>query len=59
MALIDAGDTGHDLPRRAIAALESVSVDEGGLQRVELIALRQAFDRRDLTALHERSERKA
>ena len=48
---------GHDLPGRAVAALEGVAFDEGGLQRVELVARRQAFDRRDLPALHEGGER--
>ena len=33
VALGDAGDAGHDLPGRAIAALEGVALDEGGLQR--------------------------
>ena len=59
MALVDAGDAGHDLPGRAIAALEGVALDEGGLQRMKLIALRQAFDGRDLAPLHERGEREA
>src|SRR5215211_2517851 len=38
VALCDAGDAGHDLSRRAIATLESVTLDECGLQRVELTA---------------------
>ena len=59
MALVDAGDAGHDLPGRAIAALEGVALDEGGLQRMELVALRQALDGRDLAPLHEGSEREA
>ena len=37
VALGDAGDAGHDLPRRAVAALEGVTLDEGRLQRVELV----------------------
>ena len=56
MALGDAGDAGHDLPRRAIAALEGVPFDECCLQRVELLALHQAFDRRDLATFRERRE---
>ena len=59
MALVDAGDAGHDLPGRAVAALEGVALDEGGLQRMKLLALRQAFDGRDLASLHESGERKA
>ena len=59
MALVDAGDAGHDLPGRAIAALERIALDEGGLQRVELVALGQAFDRRDLAAFHQGGERQA
>src|SRR5947209_14686072 len=57
MALCYAGDASHDLSGRAISALESVTLDEGGLQRVELIALRQALDGRDLVAFHEGRER--
>ena len=56
MALVDAGDAGHDLPRRAIAALEGVSLDEGGLQGVELLAVGQALDRRDLASFHQSGE---
>ena len=59
MALGDAGDAGHDLPGRAIAALEGVALDEGGLQGVELLALGQAFDGRDLAPFDEGGEREA
>ena len=59
VALVDAGDAGHDLPGRAIAALEGVALDEGGLQRMELLALGQALDGRDLAPLHEGGEREA
>ena len=59
MTLVDAGDAGHDLPGRAVAALEGVALDEGGLQRVQLFALRQALDGRDLAPLDEGSEREA
>jgi hypothetical protein len=59
MAFGDAGDAGHDLSGCSIATLEGVSLDEGGLQRVELLAFRQALDGRDLAPLHEGSERKA
>src|SRR5205823_1247627 len=43
MAFSDAGNARHDLPGGAIAALESVPLDEGGLQGVKLVALRQTF----------------
>src|SRR5687768_17218465 len=59
VALGDAGDAGHDLPGCAIAALERIALDEGGLQRVEPLALCQALDRSDLALLHQRSEREA
>ena len=36
MAFGDASYARHDLPRRTIAALERVALDEGGLQRVKL-----------------------
>src|ERR687888_802740 len=44
-------DAGHDHPRRAEAALERVALPEGLLQRMELAALREALDRRDLAAV--------
>src|SRR5688572_3555416 len=44
-------DRGADLPRSAVAALEGVVLDEGGLHGVELVALCEAFDGRDLAAL--------
>ena len=59
MTFVDAGDAGHDLPGGAIAALERVSLDEGGLQGVELLALGEPLDGRDLASLHESGERKA
>ena len=52
-------DAGHDLPRGAVAALEGVAFDERELQRVQLVAFCQAFDRRDLAAFGERRERQA
>jgi hypothetical protein len=45
VALGDARDAGHDLPRSAVTALERVTLDEGGLKRMQPLALRQAFDR--------------
>src|SRR5439155_17661745 len=56
MTLVDAGDTGHDLSGRAVTALERIPLDEGGLQRMKLIALCQAFDSRDLASLDEGRE---
>src|SRR5205085_6693067 len=41
----------HDLSRRAVAALEAVVLDEGRLQRMQLVAARQALDGRDLRAV--------
>jgi hypothetical protein len=59
VALCDAGHAGHDLPGRAIAALEGIPLNERHLQRVELIALRQALDCRDLAAVHKDREGEA
>jgi hypothetical protein len=59
VALVDAGDAGHDLSGGAIAALEGVSLYKGGLQGVELIALGQALNSRDLASFHESGEREA
>ena len=50
---------GHDLARGAEAALEAFMLDEGGLERMQLVALRQAFDRRDLGAVVHRGQRQA
>src|ERR671930_2438621 len=44
-------DAGHDHPRRAEAALEGVALPERLLERMQLAALRQALDRRDLAAV--------
>src|SRR3954467_3491275 len=59
VALCYTGDAGHDLPGRAIAALESIPLDESGLQSVELVALRQPLDRRNLAPFDKGSERQA
>src|SRR5439155_23628752 len=59
MALRNAGDTGHDLSGCAIAALEGISLDEGRLQRVELVACCQTLDGGNLAPFHERGEREA
>src|SRR6266699_962089 len=57
MALRDARDARHDLPGCAIAALEGVTLDEGRLQGMKLLALRQTFDGRDRAPLLEGGER--
>ena len=41
LALVDQADRAHDLARRAEAALEAVMRDEGGLHRMQRVALRQ------------------
>ena len=51
MAFVDAGDRRHDLPGRAVAALEGVVIDEGLLHRMQLAVLRETFDRRDHFAI--------
>src|SRR4051795_4916794 len=57
MALVDAGHAGHDLAGSAIAALESITLYERRLQRMELIALGQALDGGDLATFHQSGER--
>src|SRR2546421_598057 len=57
VAFCDAGNAGHDLPRRAITALETIALDEGGLQRMKPLALSEALDGPDLTPVHEGRER--
>src|SRR6266566_2204656 len=53
--LVDTGDRREDLPRRAIAALEGVLVDEGLLHRVQPAArFGEPLDRRDRTAHRDR-----
>src|SRR5437016_856888 len=59
VALGDTGGAGHDLPRRAITALERIALDERRLERMEFVALRETLDRRDLAAFDERGERQA
>src|SRR5215831_12064542 len=48
--LLNGADGGEDLPRRAVAALKSIAVQEGGLHRVKLVACREAFNRDDVLA---------
>ena len=53
MTLAQQRDGGADLPRRAVAALESVVADEGGLHRMQRAVLREPFNRDDLlSAVH-------
>jgi hypothetical protein len=52
-------DRGADLAGRAVAALERIVLDERGLNRVQLLAFRQAFDRRHLAANNCDREREA
>src|SRR3954464_3330053 len=49
----------HDLPWRAIAALECIMLDEGLLHRMEAAVLRQSLDRGDRLALRPHREREA
>ena len=59
VALLEQLDGGHDLPGRAVAALEGVVLDERLLHRVQLAVRREALDRRDLAALAGDGERQA
>jgi hypothetical protein len=51
LTLLDEADRAHDLARRAKPALKAVMRDEGGLDGVERVASRQAFDRQDVRAI--------
>src|SRR5208337_1129824 len=55
-ALLDQTDRAHDLAWRAEAALESVVRDEGGLHRMEPVALGEALDGDDLRAVEAQRE---
>src|SRR5688572_7646765 len=55
--LFEQPDRRADLPRRAVAALEAVVLDEGRLHWMKLVALRQPLDGRDLAPLDGRGER--
>src|SRR5215213_10695945 len=57
--LFEQSDRRADLPRRAVAALEAVVLDEGSLHRVKLFAAGQPFNRGDLTTLKSCRERQA
>src|SRR5205814_2379141 len=47
----DAGYSGTNLPRRAVAALKTVMLHERCLNRMQLLAVRQTFDRGDFFAV--------
>src|SRR5438477_2068542 len=47
----DAGHSGTDLTRRAVAALKTVMLHERCLDRMQLLAVRQTFDRSDFLAV--------
>src|SRR6266566_4011485 len=57
--LRDAAHAGHDLARGAVAALKAVVLDEGRLQRMQFLTLRQTFDRGDPGAIVHHGERQA
>src|ERR1700722_6143037 len=60
IALVDAGDRRQDLPRRAVAALEGVLVDEGLLHGMQLaVRLGEALDGRDWPPPRRRRQRQA
>jgi hypothetical protein len=48
LVFFEQGDGGADLAGSAVAALEAVVFEEGGLDRVEGVALGEAFDGGDL-----------
>src|SRR5438093_5945599 len=52
-------DRRHDLPRRAVAALQAVVLHEGGLHGMERAVGRQPLDRDDLGARLHRGQRQA
>ena len=55
--LLNGADGREDLPRRAVAALKAVAVQEGGLHRVKLVAFGEAFNRNDVLAFARRRQR--
>src|SRR5262249_27801465 len=60
MTFVHAGNRRHDLPRRAVAALERVVVDEGLLHRMQLaVRAGEAFDRGDALSLRGSRKRQA
>ena len=59
MALRYQANGAHDLSGRAIAALETVAGDEGGLHRMQRLALGKAFDGGDACAVKGGGQRQA
>ena len=59
VALLDTADAGHDLPGRAVAALERVFVDEGLLQRMKPAIALEPLDGGDLRTVMHHRERQA
>ena len=59
LALADQPDRAHDLARRAEPALEAVMGDEGGLHRMEPVALGKTLDGQHLGAVQAHRQRKA
>ena len=57
--LLDHPDRRAELAGRAVAALEGVVLDERGLQRVQLVAVGEPLDGRDLRAVVRDGEREA
>ena len=57
--LVEQGDRRADLPRRAVAALEGVVLDERGLHRVQRLGRAEALDGGDVDAFLHHRERQA
>src|SRR5688572_15976497 len=55
--LLNRANGGEDLPRRAVAALKAIAVQEGSLHRVKFVACGDAFNRNDLLAPARRRKR--
>src|ERR1700733_1765530 len=51
LTFLDQADRTHDLAWRAEPALQAVMRDEGGLDGMENVTLRQALDREDIRAV--------
>ncbi len=51
--LFEKGDSGADLAGGAVAALEAIVFEEGGLDGVQLVAVRESLDGGDLGALRD------
>src|SRR5690606_20557721 len=59
VAFRDTAETGHDLARGAEAALQALMFDEGGLERVKVVAVRQTFYRLALGSVLHSGKRQA